>query len=69
MSDTGKKQQEEQPQERKKMSLADAMRQKLEAQKKQQGKGISQTNSHQGNKKMKSQQTKKSTMHRRTGGA
>ncbi|QNO14669.1 hypothetical protein HYG86_07645 [Alkalicella caledoniensis] len=69
MSDTEKNQQGEQPQERKKMSLAEAMKQKLEAQKQQQGKGVSSTNNHQGNKKMKSQQTKKSTMHRRTGGA
>lgn len=53
----------------KKMSLAEAMKQKLEAQKQQQKIGVSIKNNHQGNQKMKSQQTKKSTMHRRTGGS
>lgn len=59
--------QPQQPEEKKKTSLAEAMRLKLEAQKQHQGRGSNSRGS-QGGKKMQSQHTKKSTMHRRTGG-
>ncbi len=58
---------DQKPEEKKKISLAEAMKQKLESQKQQQAKGGNNQNFAQG-KKMQSQHTKKSTMHRRTGG-
>lgn len=51
----------------KKVSLAELMKKKLESQKQNQQNSRSFSNSNGANNKVKSQQTKKSTMHRRTG--
>lgn len=68
MSDIDKNLENEQPQEKKKMTLQEAMRLKLESKKQEQGKHNATQNSNQSSQKMKNQATKKSTMHRRTGG-